>query len=210
MLLKQKNYIYIVMFVLVAPITCFCTGDSFAQNHENTATEQLQALFESLKDSDITEINRLIKEGADVNVRNKWGGTPLYTASNGHTEIVTLLLATKADVNAANINGVTPLFIASMNGHTEIVKLLIESKANVNAANKTGNVTPLILASQNGHTETVKLLLAAEADINIVTENGVTPMSTASQNDHAEIVELLKKQNITENDKKPPEKTSIK
>ena len=82
---------------------------------------------------DITKIQEAIQSGADVNVRNKYGVTPLLMASqNGHAEVVKLLLAAKADVNAAMTNGVTPLFIASEKGHTEIVKLLLAARADVN------------------------------------------------------------------------------
>lgn len=48
-------------------------------------------------------------------------------SQNGHTEIVKLLLASKADVNAKAYAGgkdYTPLSIAKQMGHTKIVKLL--------------------------------------------------------------------------------------
>jgi ankyrin repeat protein len=51
--------------------------------------------------------------------------SPLYYASyNGHTEIVELLLNSKADPNIC-CEGKSPLYYASYNGHTEIVELLL-------------------------------------------------------------------------------------
>ena len=60
-------------------------------------------LFEALETSDIAQIRTSLDAGADVNVKNESGETPLWVAArNGHTEIVRLLLAAKADVNATN------------------------------------------------------------------------------------------------------------
>ena len=51
--------------------------------------------------------------GADVNVKDNLGMTPLSDASrNGHREIVELLITNGADVNAKNDDGVTPLEMA--------------------------------------------------------------------------------------------------
>ena len=106
--------------VLLVPVIAGCTHPA--------PTVRLKAVSESLQASDITEIRELIKEGADVDVRNKSGATSLFMASQeGHAEIVKLLLEAKADVNAkASVAGkeYTPLSIAKRKGHTEIVRLL--------------------------------------------------------------------------------------
>ena len=57
------------------------------------------------------------------------GITPLFAvAQEGHTEIVTQLLAAGADVNQANTNGATPLYKAAQEGHIEIVAQLLAAK----------------------------------------------------------------------------------
>ena len=43
---------------------------------------------------------------------------------NGHTDVVTTLLAANTDVNQAKNNGFTPLFIACYHGHLGCVQLL--------------------------------------------------------------------------------------
>ena len=69
----------------------------------------------------------LIKKGADI---NKTGWTPLhYAATNGHAEIVRLLLDENAYIDAASPNGSTPLMMAAHYGTPEVVKLLLEAGA---------------------------------------------------------------------------------
>lgn len=159
----------------------------------NPATTRLKAISESLDSRDLDEIRLLIAKGADVNANNKYGLTPLFVASfTGHTEIVKLLLGSKADVNRADTSyGETPLSMASECGHTEVVKLLLTAHADVNAANKKGT-TALLKACTEGHGEIVRLLLQSKADVNATARSdGVTPLFMASANGDAEVTKLL-------------------
>jgi ankyrin repeat protein len=178
---------------------------SIAQENRNQATEKLKELAMSMVPLDIEEARRLIKAGADVNVRGKDGATPLYAASrHGYEKIVRLLLDAGADVSAATTNGATPLLIASHEGYTKIVKLLLGAAANSNAGTVDG-VTPLILASRTGHTKILRLLLEAKADVNAsitVRDNplvGATPLYLATLAGHDKIVRLLLKANANAN-----------
>ncbi|MCP4369753.1 MAG: hypothetical protein GY797_16815 [Deltaproteobacteria bacterium] len=156
------------------------------------ATSRLKVLSESMYANDITEIRKLIEAEADVNVINKFGATPLYSASGkGHTEVVKLLLDAGSDVNKTKHNGVTALYIASGKGHTEVVKLLLVAGADANIASQT-EATPLYRASEKRHADVVRLLLEAGADANKAESTlGATPLSVASQKGYAEIVKLL-------------------
>ena len=54
-----------------------------------------------------------------MNQARDTGSTPLfYACQEGHTEIVTKLLAANADVNQPNNNDVTPLYVACENGRS--------------------------------------------------------------------------------------------
>ena len=53
-------------------------------------------------------------------------------ASEGHLEVVRLLVENGANVNARDENGRTPLFRAADEGHLDIVRLLVENGAEVN------------------------------------------------------------------------------
>ena len=119
--------------LLVLTITVSCTHASAGEQQSNKATARLKVLSESQGAPDVAEIRRLINAGADVNLRNKFGVTPLFVASqNGHAEVVKLLLAGKADVNVTiSITGkdYTALRVAKMMGHARVVKLLKEHGA---------------------------------------------------------------------------------
>ena len=79
---------------------------------------------------EIAEI--LIKAGADINARNKYGSTPLYLASrNNNIDIVKLLLANYAIINIPDDEGYYPIDLAAEQGRLEIMKLLINSGAAV-------------------------------------------------------------------------------
>lgn len=103
---------------------------------------------------DTAKVKSFLASGADVNVKNSYGATPLMLASQeGHSESVKLLLAAKADVNARMPDGYTSLMFACQHGRGEIVTLLLEAKASINAKRSDG-ATPLLIASQTGYIAT--------------------------------------------------------
>ena len=66
-------------------------------------------LHEAARKGNVEIVKMLLKEGADVNARDKYGRTALYVAAwRGHVEIVKMLLKEGADVNAADNDGNTP------------------------------------------------------------------------------------------------------
>ncbi len=67
----------------------------------------------------------LLQPVIEVNARDKEGRTALYWAAhNGHFDVVTFLINSKADVNPRGLNDWTALDAAAQNGHIEIVALL--------------------------------------------------------------------------------------
>ena len=75
---------------------------------------------------DVTEVARLVYErGHKINVQDNAGDTPLHDAcSNGHSEIVEMLMLAGADELITNDRGETPAQVAERGGHSELLKLL--------------------------------------------------------------------------------------
>jgi ankyrin repeat protein len=72
----------------------------------------------------------LLEHGADINLQDETGLTPLQWASfNGALEVVRLLLEHGADVEATNKQGKTALQEAAQEGHDQVLKLLREHGA---------------------------------------------------------------------------------
>ncbi|KAH8800873.1 ankyrin repeat-containing domain protein [Xylogone sp. PMI_703] len=70
--------------------------------------------------------------------------TPVNAASsNGHVEVVKLLLEKGADITVVSKYGWTPVYAASLKGHIKVIKLLLEKGADITTANNDG-WTPLM------------------------------------------------------------------
>ena len=123
------------------------------------------------------EARKLISEGADVNAKTEYGGTPLHFVSEccGNAEIAKLLIEAGADVNARDHFEYTPLNRATSFRKVEIVKVFIEAGAYVCAKDHPKNIVPLLSAKHElaygkrhnfedyikNATEVIKLLEAA-------------------------------------------------
>ena len=131
-------------------------------NHSNRDTKApfnaYDEFWEAVKSGETEKIKSYIEQGADVNVRDKSGGTPLHSvAEKGHKETAELLIEKGGDVNAKDALGRTPLHETALFGHTAMAELLIASGAEVNAKDKEGK-TSLHLAFKNDHIDTAELI----------------------------------------------------
>ena len=101
---------------------------------------------------------KLVAKGADV---NKTGWTPLhYAASNGHVDVIKLLIENHAYIDAESPNGSTPLMMASMYGNAQSVKLLLEEGADSLLKNQIG-LTALQFAQRANRPDSAELLTKA-------------------------------------------------
>ena len=162
-------------------------------------------------------VEMLLGAGADVNVANRFGTTPLHEATSyGRLEIVALLIAAGADIEAKDEHGRTPLQKGISGFQPEAAMLLLRKGAKpdlyltgvpfrpewvaefldkypevVNISGPDGN-RPLHYAAMKGQADIVLLLLKRGAEVGARNKAGETALDLARANSQEAVVELLK------------------
>lgn len=152
---------YLLFLIGLAPmlLLCSCATNSLplaaeagnsaqiqALLHEGVAVDQRggsgdeTALMIAARHGSLGIVRALLKAGADINARSKYGDTALTAATYFcHSQVVEFLLDHGADVNVKNYGyGSSPLMLAAECDDVTSVKALIKSGANVNEKNKKG------------------------------------------------------------------------
>lgn len=164
----MKTTFQILFFVII--ICLLPVSDVYAQDIHAAV----------LKDDSLT-IKEALKNGADINVRDKYGATPLMTAARwGNIPMVRFLLKNGATPNQPRSEaGRMALHVAcAYYGGMQICKALIAAGADVNAVTLKGE-TPLMMAASNGKADVVELLLRLGADKQKKDQNGKTALDYA-------------------------------
>jgi uncharacterized protein len=127
-----------------------------ALNHRDR--DGATALFYAASQGRGEVVRRLVEHGADVNLPNEKGRTPLMAAvMMNHLGASRLLLSARADVNVQDKNGSTALIEAVEGGHFDMVNLLLQHGANPRLARNNGT-TPLQVAQTKAQPKMVDLL----------------------------------------------------
>lgn len=140
-------------------------------------------------------ISFLISNGAKVNARDRWGGSPRDDAvRHGHVQVSEILINFGAETPSTQFE--IELINASFSGNLDTVKKLLDGKVTPNCKDYDLR-TPLHLAAAHKHLDIVKLLLENGADADAEDRFGGTPLSDALRNKkrlgNDEIVDLLLK-----------------
>lgn len=117
-----------------------------------------KAFFDAVKSGDKETVAMAIKEGFNVNAKDKDGYTALLIAAEkGDLEMAKLLVEKGADVNAKDKDGYTALMYVAYAGNLEIAKILIKNGADVNVKDKDG-WTALMFARLSKKADITELL----------------------------------------------------
>ncbi|MCP4349800.1 MAG: ankyrin repeat domain-containing protein [Desulfobacterales bacterium] len=160
-----------------------------------------QTFVKFINNDDISGIQKLVRDGINVNTESHNGATPLMAAARlGKHQIAEYLLKNGANVegcNRKNRNRVsyyykTPLLIAADSGNNKLIKILLRYNANIEATTACGE-TPLSVAAGKGFWKTVVLLLREGALVNIFpfNESLIAHVGEWTEN-HKKVIELLK------------------
>ncbi|MGI2299055.1 ankyrin repeat domain-containing protein [Candidatus Cardinium hertigii] len=155
-----------------------------------------QDLSDAISNSDIELVNYLLKNGANINQRNDYGHTPLYSAAKeGNIEIVKVLLKDEnIDVNATHEDKYTVLHWAAFQNNPELVELLLRDKRiKVNEKDVYG-YTPLHTAINEKNVLVVEALLKSkDIDIYTITNFNETVFDIARKKKCLECIKAIEK-----------------
>ncbi len=149
-------------------------------------------------------LEEVLKHGGDVHVRDKYGNTPLHSASGNSTK---LLLAAGADPNAVNNKGapvithvITEIIWRNWNDWPACicmadltVKHLLAAGANPNAADAQGNTALHYFLQGYDCADIVNELIARGADINARNKDGATPLMLGATQDWSKTLDSFLK-----------------
>ena len=146
----------------------------------------------------------MLKNGAEINVFNRFGQSPLFfCVQRDNPQNIRLLLEAGADVNRREDNGWTPLMEAVSSAAFQAAEVLLEAGADFDAKGKKEE-TALFMAAQRlayGFSRKEKeeavwkileLLLQKGADVNSCDILGNTPFMAAVRADNVRLAEMLK------------------
>ncbi len=161
-----------------------------------------------------TIIEALLQKGADVNISDRNGVTPLMVAAQLGMGGFDLVLEHGAKVNATDKSGRTPLMYAMNNRGFNTVVALLDKGAKIDAQDDSGE-TPLMYAVRGAasdpilligedqikkakeakvrYLELIKLLIERKANVKKRDKAGETALKIAFQQRQPEVVQLLRK-----------------
>ena len=147
------------MNIKYTAIICACLGIMTTTNGMSQEKQQKldQQLLDTIGYGNLNEVKNLIRKGANVNARDRWGIPFLLRALPRHQEIAKYLITNGADVNTKTSDDNTVLMLAAYYGLFDLVKFLVQNGADINAVDA-NNDTALSIAQRKGFTEIANFL----------------------------------------------------
>jgi ankyrin repeat protein len=147
-------------------------------------------------------VDVLLRRGADVNLRNEHGLTPLHVAAFlGHDAVAErLMIAPNIKLDVRSGDGNTPLCllvgrrqsVEDQKRTRKVLRILATRGADINYLNKQHD-GPLHLAIRSNNLDHVHTLLSHGADVDLRSKHhhSDTPLCTAVRENHLEIARML-------------------
>lgn len=154
----------------------------------NGCTATHHATMSNVVDNESLDV--LIKAGADLNLTDYIGRTPLHMAiQSGHPNAATKLIKANVELETRLPDGKTALHLAIAARNQELSQILISRGANVNCVLR--EQTPLTMAINGRCTAITAILIDGGADPNLGSRSGNTPLLSAAATGHEETVRYL-------------------
>ncbi|AGH49776.1 ankyrin repeat domain-containing protein [Edaphosphingomonas fennica] len=129
-------------------------GSTIINTKETTSGDT--ALHIVVKRRDATWLNFLLSKGANPNIRDGEGNTPMIAAAQlRFADGIQTLIAGKGDVNATNSRGESPLIIAVQNRDVASVRLLLAAGADASMPDRIAGMSARDYARQDGRSDII-------------------------------------------------------
>jgi ankyrin repeat protein len=153
-------------------------------------TDTSPPLFAAIQRGSASDVDRLLKAGANANAVDADGVPALMAATLfANAGMLEVLLARGADPNRTGPGGATALMWAAPD--VEKMRRLIAHGANVNARSETDRTAFLVAASFPGTVNALRLLLDHGADLRAEDRGGSTALSLAIRSASIDVVQFL-------------------
>lgn len=153
--------------------------------------KDLSPLMNAVRQGDVTEIQRLLDQGHNINETTEHGTTPVtFAVLLDQSEVVGFLMDNGADVSIPNKMGRTALTFAAMGRKPDILKAILDRTF----VSKESMSDLMLLALWVGDLESTEIFLAHGASATTVGEkSGKTPLAFVSENKFLEAIELFER-----------------
>ncbi len=140
----------------------------------------------------LTEVKKLVRAGARLDIGDRDGFTPLMHAIiRGSQKMASYLIDHGADVNRRNKIGQTALMLAAQSGRKQLVEELIGAGADVRAVDKEQRSAVSWAARRGDFPEVISMLVMFKADPDARDVRGITPLMAASLLGYSNSVAVL-------------------
>jgi len=179
---KLSGIVFTCFFVCMASSVFKAQEDNLKVDSAYVKTQLNFMLFQYCDSGNIDLVKKLLSYGAEPNIANEYGVTPLmYAVQSGSYELVELLLSQNVNLNKKPFDGNSALHAALRSGNDSIAELLLRNNADANVENNFG-LTPLHYSAWYGMPYMTDLLLYYGANIDIVDKEENTPLMLSAYN----------------------------
>jgi uncharacterized protein len=147
----------------LAVVAALAAPAAFAQRTSDTSAS---ALHWAAHHNDLKAVERLLSEGADPNLANRFGFTPLHEAAIvRNATMLERMLEAGGNANATFGEGETVLMTAARAGDLDSVRALLAHGGKPDLTENWHGQTALMWAAIENHADVVQLLIDAGAEI---------------------------------------------
>jgi ankyrin repeat protein len=166
-------------------------------NFDQRASDGVSPLHFAISKSYTGWIDYLLEKGANSNIKNTDGDTPLIEAARiGDIGTMRKLIEYKAQVNVQDAHGNAAAHTAiPAEVHREALELLVENGANPNLREEHGDSPAHIIVSLNRAPDVLDVLLQNKADVSIHNVKGETPFYIAVDKSRTTLIAPLLRHN---------------